>query len=155
MAKFCYYVFFFLILAANMLFVAFVSNRFSLPALIPSRLPAKSCVPSAVLYAFTCCVGAFQLIMTRVSCARERMGTVGTRFECGEDDMLTAQMNHFSHVNFPSPLLILLLECIQYRRILRTYRVANCHADITQIQHIQFSLLFCFFFFFLLYLSLP
>lgn len=75
------------------------------------------------------------------------MGIVGTRFECGEDDMLTAQMNHFSHVNSPSPLLILLLECIQYRRILRTYRVANCHADITQIQHIQFSLLFCFSFF--------
>lgn len=107
--------------------------------------------PSAVSLCFhLLCQSCFSWLWPRSASHREGIGMVATRFECGEDDMLTAQMNHFSHVIFPSPpLLILLFECIQYRRILRTYGVANCHAYITQIQHIQFSLLSWFSFFFI------
>lgn len=76
-----------------------------------------------------------------------------TRFECVEDDMLTAQMNHLSRVIFfPFPLVNPSVRIIQYRRgISSPYRgckLSRKHRSISTLG-IQFAftfLLFCFFF---------
>lgn len=52
---------------------------------------------------FTCCVWVCQLVTTQVTFAREGIRMGDMRFECAEDDMLTAQMNRLSHVIFFSP----------------------------------------------------
>jgi len=43
-----------------------------------------------------------------VTFSREGIQVLDVRFECGEDDMLTAQMNHLSHVFFCLPPLLIL-----------------------------------------------
>lgn len=99
------------------------------------------------LRASTCCVGAvsadYDLGQHRTEREKDWLprGLNVAKMTCWQLKWITF------HLSFsPPPLLILLFECIQYRGILRTYGVANCHAYISQIRHIQFSLLFLKFF---------